>query len=131
MRSTSLALAAVAVACGGSSAPAPDPCAIGSDGAAWLAFASRRTGDYEIWRARADGTCLAQVTHDPAADLFPTWSGGAIAFASERGGVRRLWAHAVATGAEAAIDTGALAAATAPAFSPDGATVAFEGRAAG
>ncbi len=138
MRAPLAVLAAALAACGGGSGghqgdvpPPPDPCALDTPGAAWLAFASHRTGDYEIWMARADGTCPAQVTHEPAADLFPTWAGGRIVFESERGGVQGLWAHDLATGAETPIDTGDLASATSPAFSPDGTRLAFEGRAAG
>jgi TolB protein len=132
MRRAALAIAALTVtACGGGpDPPPPDACALGADGAPWLAFASRRTGDYEIWRTRADGTCLARVTDDPAADLFPTWSGSTVAFASERGGKLHLRAFDLAAGTDVAIDTGDLLAATTPAFSPDGAWIAFEGRAA-
>jgi len=119
-------------ACGASHhAPPQDACALSAAGAPWLAFTSRRTGDYEIWRARADGSCQAQVTHDPAADLLPTWAGESVAFASERGGALRIWTHDLTTGAEAPLATGDLASATAPAYSPDGRRIAFEGRATG
>lgn len=136
MRPALVVLALALGACGGAGSPpppdpGPDGCALAAEGAPWLAFASRRTGDYEIWRARADGTCLAQISHDPAVDLFPTWSGTTVVYASERGGALRLWAHALATGTEAALEMGDLVAATAPAFSPDGAWLAFEGRAPG
>ncbi len=138
MRAPLAVLAAALAACGGGSGghqgdvpPPSDPCALDTPGAAWLAFASHRTGDSEIWMARADGTCPAQVTHQPAPDLFPTWSGTRIVFESERGGVQGLWAHDLATGAETPVETGELASATSPAFSPDGTRLAFEGRAAG
>jgi TolB protein len=129
MRALALALAVALAACvEDHRAPdVPDPCAIDTPGAAWLAFASRRTDDYEIWRARADGSCTAQVTHAMGPDLFPTWSGSTVVFASERDGVQRLWSHDLATGDEAQLDSGALAA-TAPAFSPGGTRLAFEGR---
>src|SRR5512142_1971539 len=116
---------------GGDPGTDPDPCALDATGSPWLAFASRRTGDYEIWRARADGTCLAQVTSAPGPDLFPTWAGSTMVFVSERGGTQGLWSHDLATGAEAPIDTAPLVAATAPAISPDGTQLAFEGRPAG
>jgi TolB protein len=128
MRALALVLAAAMASCGGGGDE--DPCALDTPGAPWLAFASSRTGDYEIWRARADGTCMAQVTHSEGADLFPTWSGSTVVFASERGGVQRLWAHDLGSGDEAQLDTGPLAA-TSPAFSPDGAWLAFEGRETG
>jgi Tol biopolymer transport system component len=103
-------------------------CTPGSAGAPWLAFSSRRTGNYEIWRARADGTCLAQVTVSPSADLDPSWVGSDIAFASDRGGAAGIWVHHLATGDEAALETPGLASAASPALSPDGTLVAFEGR---
>jgi TolB protein len=108
--------------------PPYDPCALDAAGAAWLAFASLRTGNYEIWAARTDGTCLRQVTHDPAPDLAPTWDGTRVAYASERGGALRVWVTDLASGTEAPLDTGALGSATAPTFSPDGTLLAFEGR---
>ncbi len=108
----------------------PDRCAREVPGAPWLAFASTRTGDYEIWRMRADGSCAAQVTRAAGADLFPTWSGTTLVFTSHRDGVQRLWAHDLETGEEVPLATGELAA-TSPAFSPDGARLAFEGRAPG
>jgi TolB protein len=128
--------AAAVLACGRgtSTPPGPpplDPCALGTPGAPWLAFASRRTGDYEIWRARSDGTCFTQVTHDPSMDLYPSWSRTSIAFASDRSGALRIWLHDLATGAETPLATGDLASATGPAFSPDGTMVAFEGRTTG
>ncbi len=134
MRRVSPLLLAAFLACGGSpdrGDPEPDACALDAAGAPWLAFTSRRTGDYDLWTARADGSCLSQVTDDPAADLFPSWSGTTIAFASERGGKLGLWTHDLATGVETSVATGGLESATSPAFSPDGAWIAFEGRAAG
>jgi TolB protein len=125
------AVAAVLLAgCGASGArrSPPPPCAPGSPGALWIAFASLRSGNYDIWRARADGTCLDQVTDDAGTDLDPTWSRGAIAFVSDRGGALGLWRHDLTTGADAEIPTLGLASATQPAFSPDGAVLAFEGR---
>jgi TolB protein len=68
------------------------------------------------------------VTDHPGTDLDPTWSRGAIAFASDRGGALGLWRHDLATGTDAEIATSGLASATQPAFSPDGAVLAFEGR---
>lgn len=131
MRALALVLAFAMASCDRGGEEDEDPsCALDTPGSPWLAFASLRTGDYEIWRARADGTCMAQVTHSEGADLFPTWSGSTVVFASERGGAQRLWAHDLDTGDEAQLDTGALVA-TSPAFSPDRVWLAFEGRAAG
>jgi TolB protein len=123
------ALLAACGASGGRPSPPPPPCAPGSPGAPWLAFSSLRSGNYEIWRARADGSCLAQVTDDPGMDLDPSWSRSALAFASDRRGALGLWLHDLATGEETAVETAGLASATQPAFSPDGTRLAFEGRA--
>ncbi len=43
----------------------------------WIAFLSDRSGKYEIWKVRPDGTGLAQMTHEPgeAKDVIaPVWS---------------------------------------------------------
>lgn len=119
-----LALAAVLAGC---PAAAPEPCAFETDGAPWLAFASARAGNYDLYVARADGTCTAGVTSDPSNDLSPSWSGRRIAFATNRGGLPSIWIHDLATGGETSLDTGGLEAAL-PAFSPDGGSIAFEGR---
>jgi Tol biopolymer transport system component len=139
-----IALAALA-ACGGAAdrptgpadptppadvTPAPDPCALATPGAAWVAFVSRRTGDPELFLSRADGSCEERLTDDPADDLAPTAAAGKVAFASDRGGARGVWLHDLATGAEARVEVGDLRPAL-PALSPDGTRLAFEGRAPG
>jgi Tol biopolymer transport system component len=41
----------------------------------WIAFLSDRSGKYEIWKIRPDGTGLAQMTHEPAQDVIgPVWT---------------------------------------------------------
>ena len=41
----------------------------------WIAFLSDRSGKYEIWKVRPDGSGLAQMTHEPDRDLIaPVWS---------------------------------------------------------
>jgi TolB protein len=111
--------------------PAPGPCAFTSAGAAWLSFSSTSSGNYDLWALRADGSCLAQLTSDPADDLFGSWSrSGTVAFMSRRGGGKQLWLHDLASGAEWPLDFGALEA-TSPAFSPDGERLAFEGQPTG
>src|SRR3990170_6089195 len=49
-----------------------------------LAFVSRRSGDEEIYVARADGTGVTRLTRLPGADLSPTWS---------RDGKQIAWSH--------------------------------------
>lgn len=129
-RLTALVLSATVVACGGErdEHPAPDACAFATAGAPWLAFASRRPGNYDVFVARSDGTCVTPLTTDPATDLYPSWSPDqVVAFASERNARLGVWLHDLATGQETALDVGDLYA-TSPAFSPDGTLVAFEGR---
>jgi TolB protein len=117
-------LAGAIAGCGGST---PDPCALRTAGAQWLAFSSKRTGVYDVYAMRADGTCLTQVTNDAADDLFATWSpAGTIAYMSSRSGRMQIYVHDLASGIERLLDVGDLTA-TSPAFSPDGQLVAFEG----
>ena len=105
----------------------PTACALRAPGAQWLAFSSSRGGGFDLYAMRADGTCLTQVTADAADDLFATWSpAGTIAYMSARSGRMQIYVRDVTTGAERRLEVGALTA-TSPAFSPDGALVAFEG----
>jgi Tol biopolymer transport system component len=105
----------------------PDPCALRTAGAQWLAFSSKRAGAYDIHAMRADGSCLTQVTNGAGDDLFATWSpAGTIAYMSPRSGRMQIYLHDLASGIERLLDVGDLTA-TSPAFSPDGQLVAFEG----
>ncbi|MGA8890149.1 MAG: hypothetical protein WB493_01180, partial [Anaeromyxobacteraceae bacterium] len=106
---------------------AADPCALRTPGAQWLAFSSKRTGIYQVWAMRDDGTCLRQVTQTTSDALFATWSpAGTIAFMSAQSGTMQVYVRDFTTGAESRVDVGALTA-TSPAFSPDGQSLAFEG----
>ena len=41
----------------------------------WIAFLSDRSGKYEIWKVRPDGSGLSQMTHEPGRDVIaPVWS---------------------------------------------------------
>lgn len=41
----------------------------------WIAFLSDRSGKYEIWKVRPDGSGLAQMTHEPEREVIaPVWS---------------------------------------------------------
>jgi eukaryotic-like serine/threonine-protein kinase len=41
----------------------------------WIAFLSDRSGKYEIWKVRPDGTGLVQMTHEPDREVIaPVWS---------------------------------------------------------
>ena len=65
-----------------------------------VAFSSLRTGDRNIWVARADLTGAAPLTSGTAIDERPAYSpdGRDIAFVSDRGGHRGVWLVSAAGG---------------------------------
>lgn len=130
--SLTAALLALAAACHPAvETPDPDPCARSTPGAPWLVYASRASGTYDLVVVRADGSCATPVTSGAADDLYPSWApDDRIAFASDREGAQGIWLHDLETGLDAPLAVGELSA-TSPAFSPDGAQIAFEGRAPG
>lgn len=94
-----------------------------------IAFSSDRSGNYDIWTITLAGGALRQLTNNPANDFGPTWSpnGAEIAFASDRQQGAGIWAipSGASNGAGEHLlqaHDGALAA---PAWSPDGKSVAF------
>lgn len=104
------------------------PCAFATPGARWLAFASAEGGDWDIHVVRADGSCRRALSAVPGVDVNPAWGpGGVVAYESDRAPGTGIWLHDVAAGTERRLDVGGLRA-MAPAFSPDGAWLAFEGR---
>jgi TolB protein len=58
-----------------------------------IVFASRRSGNADIWMINSDGTQLTQLTTHPAYDFAPTWSpdGTKVAFTSKRTGAYEVW----------------------------------------
>ena len=54
-----------------------------------LAFVSRRSGDEEIYVARADGSRVQRLTRSPGPDLSPAWSTGGKQLAWSRD--REIW----------------------------------------
>lgn len=57
-----------------------------------IAFASNRTGQFEIWSVNSDGRHLQQLTSGPGAKTWPAWSpdGTAIMFTWTRNGRQQL-----------------------------------------
>jgi TolB protein len=147
----SLVLAAAGLACAGQ--PAPSDC--GADGLpldaapdagcapgpGWIGFAFTPQGGQSpaLFVTRPDGTCRRRVTSDGAFHGPPAFfpGGRRLAYASTRSGLNQLYLLDLETGAESRLETryafgsppGAPVdlGAAAPAVSPDGATIAFEG----
>lgn len=126
-----VAVVVAALAVGAGCGDDPDPCAFETPGPGWLAISSLEQGNWDVQILRADGTCRRSLSTDPSTDLFPAWApGGLVAYGSDRSSGQGLWMHDVRAGTERRLDLGSLRAAS-PAFSPDGKTLAFEGRGPG
>lgn len=134
MRRLAAILAAALAACsdGGDAPPPPLPppgpgaCELETPGAPWLTFASQRTGTYDLFLTRADGTCLRPITTGSASDLYPSFGPGwRIAYRSAGAGGIVLRMHDLETAQDWPIQVGTLTV-TSPALSPDGTKLAFE-----
>ena len=92
-----------------------------------VAFASDRTGDWEIYVVGVDGTGLARVTFDRANDARPVWSpdGSKIAFESNRDDNWEIYV-ANADGTNPTRLTDDPGADRNPVWSPDGSQIAFD-----
>ncbi len=58
-----------------------------------IAYASNRSGNYDLWVRPMDGSPETRITRDPGMDSEPSWepSGQRIVFVSNRTGARELW----------------------------------------
>jgi len=91
-----------------------------------IAFASDRSGNWDVWVIPATGGVATQITFDPTDDGAPCWSpdGAQIAISSERSGNSDIWA-VPATGGAATQITIHPGIDRDPDWSPDGNQVAF------
>ncbi len=92
----------------------------------WIAFASDRDGDIEIYKIRRDGTELTRLTDHKSVDCRPKWSPDArwLAFVSNRTGNEDIYVMR-ADGSEVRNLTEHAAVDDHPAWSPDGKDLTF------
>jgi Tol biopolymer transport system component len=89
-----------------------------------IAFASKRSGTFDIYAMNADGTGTRRLTSAPADDGHPTWSPDGRRIAFERGITGDIYVmNADGSGARAITDD--PAGETQPAWSPDGRWIAY------
>ncbi len=101
-----------------------------------IAFHSDRSGNWDIWSIKIDGSGLTRLTEHPAADRHPAWSpdGKKLAFTSERSGTEDVWVIDVQTALQGARDAQAVNLTKAPSrdrypfWSPDGRQLTFNTR---
>lgn len=101
-------------------------------GATKIAFASNRTGDYQIYTMNLDGSGVTQLTFTRAHNVNPAWSpdGTKIAFESYRDGQAEIYVMD-ANGANQQRLTWSEGPDTHPTWSPDGDRIAFSSRRTG
>jgi dipeptidyl aminopeptidase/acylaminoacyl peptidase len=92
----------------------------------WIAFATDRDGNVEIYKVRPDGTELTRLTRAPGLDAHPRWSpdGRWLSFTSNRDGNYDIWVMR-ADGSDAHNLTRHSASDDHATWSPDGKSIAF------
>jgi Tol biopolymer transport system component len=98
----------------------------------WIAYYKILNGNRELWVIPSKGGAANRITDDPAADIHPAWSpsGERLAFSSDRGGHDSIWTIRMENGhsiGEAVPYLSGNLIADAPAWSPDGGSIAFIG----
>jgi Tol biopolymer transport system component len=102
------------------------------DGKGRIAFASDRSGNYDIWTMNADGGGLTRLTSDPADDLRPAWSPNhhKIVFSSNRSGNTDVWTMNADGSGQTQLTTDPASDGR-PAWSPNGKKILFRSNRAG
>ena len=89
-----------------------------------IAFASRRTGSFDIYSVNVDGADLRRLTTTRDQDVHPTWSADGRSIAFQRGEPGRIYVMS-ADGSGARRLTNDLAEESEPAWSPDDSWVVY------
>jgi dipeptidyl aminopeptidase/acylaminoacyl peptidase len=91
-----------------------------------IAFMSNRAGNFDIYTVKQNGQDAVQLTNDPAADQFPSWSadGSQIVFTSTRDGNAEIYVMN-ADGSDQRRVTYNTTLEENPVLSPDGTKIAF------